>query len=773
LNLIGLDLLDAADSKGARIESIEDGDLLARLLAPDAVFIGKRLASDWGVRSGDALVIVMGAERRRLTIRGIVTAEGGVPSVWDQTAVMDIAAAQSVFNAVGRIDRIDLITEPGRVPEEVARGVAAVVPPSVTVGRPSRRNQQVERMVQAFQLNLTTLSGVGLLVGLLLVYNTIGFAVVRQRAQIGILSAMGLGRNAITALFMGEAAVIGIVGGIVGTALGVVLATSLVALLGRTISELYVPMLSTSASSGWRSLLGSIVETPPAAWWQGGMVGALVSAVGALSPSLDASRTAPARALSPGEYESAQGLRSSRLAVTGILVILLAGLLALPGPIGGLPLFGYGSALCLLVGLSCLAPALIRGFDVMTRGLSPLKAGASGRGVGALGRLAADQIARAPGRNAVTISAMMVGIAIMVGVGSMIGSFRETVQMWIDQTILADFVVAPVPWLQGDESGVLTGRLPAAWADDLATLPGVDAVDTYRELPVEIDGRPAALIARNLRLHAERSRYLFLQGESREVLERAARENGVLISEVLARKFGLQAGGGVRLMTPAGEEVFPVQGVFYDYATDGGKLVMDRSLYRRLWSDETTTVLAVYLKPSVDRQAARRRIDGRLQQLAGEDRPVVVSNGEVRKEILAIFDRTFRVTYALEAIAVIIAMLGIVNTLLTSVLERRREIATLRALGASERQIAGLVLWESLYLGVLGGMLGVVGGLLLSVLLVEVINKQSFGWTIHWAIQWGLLAQAIGLASAAAVLAGYLPARWAARQPPVEGLRYE
>ena len=214
--------------------------------------------------------------------------------------------------------------------------------------------------------------------------------------------------------------------------------------------------------------------------------------------------------------------------------------------------------------------------------------------------------------------------------------------------------------------------------------------------------------------------------------------------------------------------------VFYDYSTDGGKLLMDRALYQSLWHDEFVTVFPVYLRERASLDRVRTRI---IEQLSvatnGGLPPLVISNTELRKEILEIFDRTFLLTYVLEAIAVVIAMLGIVNTLVTSVLERQREFATLRAIGGSEGQIRQLVLWEAAYLGVVGIGLGLVGGGLLSLLLVKVINKQSFGWTIQMILPFSALAQAVGLAAAATLVAGYFPARWAAKQRVVEGLREE
>ena len=758
LTVMGLDLLEAADHRAFRLRTETGAEpALDPLLEPNAVFVGARLASEWALSAGSELELLSGTATHRVVVRGVVESSTGVRTAWEQLAVMDIAAAQALFGSVGRLDRIDLITDPARSVSAVASAIAPLLPPPLTVHRPAHRNEQVERMVRSFQLNLATLSGVGLLVGLLLVYNTIAFSVVRHRREIGILRALGLSRSGIAALFVGEAAVMGLVGGLAGTCFGVLLANRLVSSLSRTVTDLYAPVSMASET---------LASLTPALLVEGGLFGLVVAMLGALAPSVDASRTAPAWALAPGEYEDAQTLRTGSLAWCGVVCLALAGLLALPGPVAGLPLFGYASAFCLLMSLSCLAPLLVYGVGTFVTG----SGAAERRRVGALGLIAAEQIARAPGRNAVTVSALMVGIAIMVGVGIMIQSFRQTVEIWINQTVMADLVVAPPDWLEGEASGMQARRIPLGWAARVAAIPGVAAVDTYRDLTVELDGRPVSLVSRNLQVHAERSRYLFTDGDSPDVLSRTVAVRGVVISEVLAGRLGLQTGSTLALMTPAGERSFPVTGVFYDYATDGGKLVMDRSLYRTLWDDDTTTVIAVYLAPGADAGLARQRLAETMAQVG---RIVVISNAEIRREILAIFDRTFTVTYALEFIAVAIALLGIVNTLLTSVLERQREMATLRAIGASAGQIRRLVLWEGLYLGLLGACLGVIGGVALSLLLIHVINKQSFGWTIHFQFPAWLVVEGVMLAVGAALIASYLPALWAARQPVVDGLRYE
>ncbi|MCC6139268.1 MAG: ABC transporter permease [Nitrospira sp.] len=762
LQVIGLDLLAEFDSRGFRVMQGEGGNPLTDLLKADSLYLGRTLAEEWHLEKGSAIQLQVGTRQVQARVAGVIQDRSDRVSSWDRVAIMDIAAAQVLFGMVGKLDRIDLVTGPEVEIEEAAQAVRAVLPPHLLVERPASRTRQVEQMVRAFRLNLTVLSWVGLLVGMFLIYNTMAFAVAQRRREIGIYRAIGMTQSRVAGLFLAEAALFGLLGGIVGSLGGILLAQKLVTLVSRTISDLYTPV-SQGAASRFDS----------AELWQasgeGILIGCLVSMVGAIGPSLDASRTATVRALAPGDYESSRQVRVGGLAIGGIGVLILAGLLAFAGPLGGVPILGYLATFCLLAGLSCLAPFCITGWRTHRLQREPV-AGVQG----VMRTIAVEHAARNPGRNGVTVSALMVGLAIMIGVLIMVRSFRHTVELWINETVIADIVVAPSTWLREANSGSGAKNLPAGWRDALAAIPGVAAVDTYRDVRVEVKGQRVAIVSRDLRMHAQRSQYLVRQGNSTELLNEAVDHGGIIVSEVLANRLGVREGQALEIMTPQGGRSFPVVAVFYDYATDGGKLVMDRGLYQALWQDDSATVFPLYLSAGAQMNEVRHRVADTLRELdGGRLPPLIISNAELRKEILDIFDRTFLLTYVLEAIAVIIAMLGIVNTLVTSVLERRREFATLRAIGGSEGQIRQLVLWEAAYLGVVGIALGLVGGGLLSLLLIKVINKQSFGWTIQMIVPVGALIQAVSLAAAATLVAGYFPARWAAQQPVVEGLREE
>ncbi|HNP81427.1 MAG TPA: FtsX-like permease family protein [Nitrospira sp.] len=769
--ILGLDLLDELNSMQGRLPATletlwrpGEGDGMDGLLAPSGLLLGQGLASELGVGPKALLNLEAGGREVSVVITGVMGRRAEGPSAWDRLAVMDIAAFQRTFGLSGRLDRIDVVTQASASVEQVAEAIARILPPAVTVRRPIQRSQQVESMVGAFQLNLSVLSMVGLLVGMFLIYNTVSFTVAQRRREVGILRAIGMSEPMVVGLFLAEAGVFGVAGGVLGGSLGLVLGNVLVGLVGRTIQDLYVPMADAPRTFGFPP--GSVQLLTEAI-----VIGSGVSILGALGPSLDAGRTMVVGALAPGEYDVAQRVRAASLGVVGGGLLLFALGCALAGPVGGVPVFGYLATFCLLAGLSCLVPILMQ-WVCRTRELGA--ASASPSLGGAIRHIAREQTTRGIGRNAVTVSAFLVGVAIMVGVMVMIRSFRDTVEMWIDQTVMADFIVAPAGWPHVVRGGSSSQALPGSWRTRLAGATHVSAVDAYRDVRIELEGRPIALVSRDLALHAARSRYLFLEGDSAAILTRAAAGEGAILSEVVANHLHVIRGSQLSISTPVGEKSLPVLGVFYDYATDGGKIVIDRSLYQHWWNDDGVTVFPVYIDPGVDLEQARAAL---LETLADGSRgsllPTVLSNGELRREILRIFDRTFTLTYVLEAIAIIIAMLGIINTLVTSVVERRRELATLQALGSSRGQITALILWEAGYLGLLGTAMGLVGGLALAWILIRVINRQSFGWTIQVSWPLGLMAEVAVLALVASLLAGFWPARWAGRQPLVEGLRYE
>lgn len=448
--------------------------------------------------------------------------------------------------------------------------------------------------------------------------------------------------------------------------------------------------------------------------------------------------------------------RWSALGVTALLVALGTGWWTLRL---SQPLLGFAAALFLLIGFALLTPlATLVADHLMTPVVRVL--------FRVEGLLAARYLVESLARTSVVIAALMVAVAMWIGLTLMVGSFRDTVETWVSQTVRADLYVEPAGRTTRGSSATLPAEVVAA-AQGLAE---VAAVDTYRGTSIQYGGRSVGLVGLDFAVLARHGRILFREGGSAEILARARAEQGVIVTESFARRFGTRVGERIRLETPTGAREAPVFGVFYDYSTDAGAIVMDRRLYARWWRDPTINSIAFYLQPGVEPDAARRAF---LAALDGRHALMMTTNQSLRRQVLHVFDQTFRITYALQAIVIVVAVLGILNTLTALILQRGREIAVLRAVGAWRGQIHRLVLIEAGLIGAAAHVIGSVCGVALALMLVHVINRQFFGWTIRFRLEPDVFLHSAVVILAAALVAALLPARHAVRRAPAEALRGE
>jgi putative ABC transport system permease protein len=745
LLVLGVDVLGDGKVREYRGASQVD-DPLRLLTDPDAILLTGRYAAAHRLAIGDSIALLTPRGPKAYVVRGVLADQGAALTLDGQFAVMDIAAAQLDFGKLGRLDRVDLVLEPGADPDRVAAAVRRVLPPGLTVARPENRNRQVEQMLDSFQLNLFVLSLIALFVGAFVVYNTMAVSVIRQRRQIGILRGLGVSRRGILLLIGGEGATIGLLGSLAGAGLGILLAQATLGMVSRTVSSLYAFVRPGGVAVPATTLIEVVLLAS-------GM--ALVSA---LFPALEATRVPPREDLAGASLERRH--RPGRVAALGLALGLLAWGLSGAGPVHGKPLFGYGAALALLLAATLLSPAALLAFQHLLR-----PALSRSRLVGA--RLAATNLGRALRRQSVTVSAILVGLAMLVSVSTMIHSFRRTVEVWIEQTIRADlYLSSGARFVRGADARLPEGLLPA-----LRQIPGVADADGVRTIRVPDEhGGTFILGAGNFDLLARRGRLLFRQGDSASILQHARAADQIIVSEVFAERYRVKEGDEVALPAPGGPLRLRVAGVYYDYTTEGGLAFMDRSLFQRLWRDPWLNSLVVYLAPGADPDRVRTSI---LQRFADRRDLVVLGNRDLRRRILEIFDQTFAITYGLEAIALVVAVLGVLNTLLASVLERTREIGILRSVGVTRAGVLRSVLWEAAFIGALGDILGTLAGLGLALILVYVINKQSFGWTIQFALPIRLLVEYAFLTLGASLLAGLFPAWRASRLTIIEAVRYE
>ncbi|MBI2371160.1 MAG: FtsX-like permease family protein [Deltaproteobacteria bacterium] len=732
--VLGVDLLAEEAFRDHRLAGLPAGeDPLQVIIRPDTIFVTRGFAEEHGLGVGSDLVLSVGPEARRFVIRGLLEPAGAARAFEGNVVLMDIATAQEAFGKVGRLDRIDLISEPATDLRALRARLAALLPPNVEVERPDRRNAQVDKMLRAFRLNLTALSAIALVVSLFLIYNAVSLSVVRRRREIGILRSLGVTRREVWALFAAEAVAAGLLGSLAGLGLGIVLAKGALQAVAGTVSELYAYLKVTSLALDPLTLVTSLAL---------GMVTALAAA---LFPAWRASTIHPRQAMEVGGYERRAGSSYWRLAALGGLLLVGAYAASLQPPVADLPLYGYLAVLLLIGGVSLLVPLAAVSLTWLARPLLT-------RWLRAEGLLAVSNLRNHLGRNAVAVGAMMTALAMLVGLAVMVTSFRSTVELWVEETMRADLIVSPAARFTRGAAA----RLPA--------------VEPFRVVRLSYRGDPIVLGSGDFTVVARFGILLFKGADGPTILAETKRREGVVVSESFALRYGVGPGSRLELPTPAGTVTFPVLGVFYDYTTEGGKVVMDRALYLRYWQDRDVTALVVYLRPGVDARAARARI---LAATGGGQELMIITNRDLKARVLQIFDNTFAITYALELIAMLVAALAVFHTLWASVLERRREIGILRAVGTSRPQVLRMVVNEAGLLGLLAGAIGVVAGLCLSLILIYVINKQSFGWTIQFRFPPSVLVEAAALMLLTSLVAGLLPARRAASMNLAEVLQYE
>ena len=750
VRVLGVDILRDQSIREYRLLDLgggataPDAASFLRLLADrDAIVVGERFAARHGLRIGDALVLGIGDARRPFTVRGLLRHAGPARVADGSFVLMDIAAAQLAFDRLGWVDRVDVrLAEPGRL-EEAEAAIAARLPDGLALQRPARRGRQVETMLAAFQFNLAALSWIALLVGLFLVYNTVATSVIARREEIGTLRALGATRSGVLGLFLGEAAALALAGSALGIPLGWLFAYGATDLTSATVTTLYVAQAASTPALGWAdAALGFLVGVP-------------LSLAAAAAPAREASRVTPLDALRQMRSEASAG-RPARTAAAGVFLLVAAAGVSRLGPVGNLPVFGFLAALLVLLGVSLLVPAIL---ETLASRLPVTTVEA---------RLALAGVRAAVPRLGVSVAALAISLAMMVAIAILVGSFRETVIYWTNQTLRADLFLSTARRSSLDTAhGGVSAELEQAIRQDR----DVAAVDAFRALSVPYRDRLIVLGAGEFDVLLAHGALVFkAPGDAAARMRAAVGRDAVVVSEAFARRFGAAPGDTIALPTPAGERPFEVAAVYYDYATDRGVAVMDRRTFARHFGGLRPASLSVYLREGTDPGRVRERL---LAALGDRHRLAIRTNASLRAEVLRIFDATFAITYALELVAIAVAMLGVTATLVTLMIERRRELAVLRLVGTDLGQIRRMVLVEAGVLGGSGAIAGLAGGLALSLILVYVINVQSFGWTIQFHVPWVFLGQALLLVLATTLAAGLYPARVAAGFSPAREVTTE
>jgi putative ABC transport system permease protein len=745
LQLLGVDIFSDQPLRTFELHNGEaqTPDVAQFLSDPKVIAVTRPLSKRLGLKLGDPLRLQTQTGTQVFHIGYILDFGDDAPGADEHLSVMDIANVQEDFLHVGRLTRISGLLRPGADFNTVAARLRQELPANVIVQPPDRRNRQIERMLGAFQLNLTALSLISLLVGMFLIYNTVATAVVRRRHEIGVLRALGLSAAQVQALFIGEAMVLGLAGALLGLVLGVVLAGKLVGAVSQTITSLYILMsiqtLFISPLAIGAALLLCFGAVVLAAWF----------------PAREAAKLAPVEALSIGHLEEHSARTTGRWTLIGVGMLVIAALLAHISLAYGPAWLSFGAALFTLLGFAFFVPSVS---VLFTRLVRPGTITA---------KIAFGHFAQSLHRTSVAIASLVVALAMVVGISTMIFSFRTTVQEWLARSLQADLAIGPAANLVIGNNQFVRPEVEQI----IANTPGVH-YDSYRELRVELNGHIVKLVSARLGVTRDIEKLAFSQGESHAAFDAAINNGDVLVSEPFRRRFHLGVGDTITLNPPTGRRDFRIAGVYVDYTSESGVVLVDWQTYRKYWQDSAVNGIGVYIDKGSGITATQLQAELR-PKIAPYGDYIIKSNQEIREQVFRIFDQTFSVTYLLQTIGIIISGLGIFLSLSILVTERRREISILRAVGASRGQIQAMVLWEAGIIGLLGSLIGIAAGLALAWMLSYVINVSFFGWTISWATPWSFLLTLPLAVIAAALVAGYGPARQAARLDIADGVKME
>ncbi|MDF1535807.1 MAG: FtsX-like permease family protein [bacterium] len=685
VRVLGLDpFLDHA-VRPDLVFSAEPGDweesvVLDLLLEKNTAILESRLAQSLGAGPGTPLVTGNGV----LKVLGTFTHPVGEPII-----LMDIAHAQEFFGAAGKIDRVDLILEdpPAFAASWSSRGYQ--------VASQGERQAVFEEMLRAFRMNLEAMSLLALMVGVFLVYNTSMFSVISRRKSVGVLRSLGATRLEIVAAVTAEISLLGALGGAAGGVLGFALAHFLTGIVGDTINRLYFFLRPLPPRWSWSIPLS------------GAGLGLLASLLGGAFSLFRLSVEDPVKALTGRVPQVCQDRTAWWTAAAG-LVLTAASVLVLAG--SNSITTGYIGAFGVILGLSFMCGVLLIVSSPAWKMLLRTFAGP-------IGPIAAGNVRRSLGRTAVAVAAFGIALSLLVGLGSMIGSFRRTLIWWMEGQIRADYYIqAPTG-----------GQIPLELYPELARLPGVGGVDPYQNFTVSYRDTIIHVVALDPDVLYRFARFAWYRGD--DLAWKDVKAGGAIVSESFYRRFGLGPGGEVTLTGKAGERSFAISAIFYDYTTEHGLVMMSRESFLELFGDPAIDTLAVFLEPEGNRPAGTGE---RVRDLARGAGMIVADRTGFEEKILGIFDATFTITHSMRAIAVIVAFFGITGALLTLFMERRKEFGIYRALGLTGREVALMTLLEGLGMGLAGFILSAVAGTAITFILIRVINVQSFNWTIFY-----------------------------------------
>lgn len=731
LQMLGVDPFAEApfrDYLGGAVES-QGAGLSVFLTQPGGVLISEDLATRYALALGSRVDIDFSGRTTQGEVVGLLNPGDDLSRrALNGMLIMDIASAQELTGRVGVLDRIDLI-----MPEEKdgeLEAIQTMLPAGVLMLPATAQNGTVQEMTAAFRLNLTALSMLAMVVALFLIYNTMTFSVVQRREMFGTLRCLGVTRREVFMLVVVEAIGVGAIGAILGTLLGILMGRGAVQLVTQTINDLF--FVTTVRD----------IPVPILSLVKGNLLGIIATVITAALPAWEAASVPPRTALSRSGIESKARAVIPWIAAAGI-VLILAGTGTLSLPTDSLPV-SFAGTFVIVIGMAMLTP-------LVTIWLMAAAERVSGRIWAPLGRMAPREVVNAISRTAIAVAALMVAVAVTIGVSLMVNSFRFTVVTWLDQILHGDIYLS-VP---GSMVSQPTYPIDPQVIKLLQGREEILRLDLLQTVVVDSLAGPIQVSANNNPNDGMEQIYRAVD-HPLEAIDTALQRGAVLASEPLANRLALPEHGGVlSLYTPQGLQDFPIAGIYYDYTSSSGNLIMSLDVYRRIWQDEAVTAIALILEPGQDVDQVAEALEKDLGEI---QRLLVRPNQALRTETMEIFDRTFAITGALQLMTTFVAFVGVLSAMMSLQLDKKRQLGILRAVGLTTRQLWRLVSLETGLMGFVAGIFAMPTGYILALILIYIINLRSFGWTLQMQVEPEPFLQALIVAVAASMLAGVITA---------------
>jgi putative ABC transport system permease protein len=747
LLILGVDMTGDRSLRDYEMESADDAiidDPLVFLAQPDSIMVTQEFAERTGFRVNSKIPLYTVDGEKAFTVRGVMRSTGMTKAFGGNLAIMDVYAAQLIFGRGRRIDRIDLRARDGVTIDECRRAIEATLGPGFAVEPPSSRGEHFAALLHSYSMATRLSSLFALVVGMFIIYNSFAIAVTHRRAEIGIIRALGATQSQVRRVFLMESVVAGFVGSLTGAVAGMLAAQALATSAGRLIEQVVGVAQRTNE-----------VVVDPWLLTAAMLIGIATSVVAAWIPARSAAAVDPVRALQKGKYQAISAGENRRRRIAAAILITVSASTLFMGSSKVAFYVGYimmiGAGLLFAPTLTLLLARIIR---PVLRAILPAE-----------GTLAADSLIQSPRRTSATVAALMLSLAMAMGFGGVTYSMYSSIDEWMTNALNPDFFIAPTANLVSR-----TSTFPQEIGPALEAVPGVRVVQLvrnarvmYRKLPVMV----VAIEAQKLKETVDREP---IAGDIDEMYRLASEGKGAIISDAFQSNHQLKLGDIIELPTPDGILKLPVAGIVRDYSDMQGAVFIDRGVYLRNWHDTTVNVARVYVEKGENPAVVRDRIQRMLQ---GKKSLVILSNADVREYVLRLVRQWFSLSRTQIVVAVLVAILGIINTLTVSITDRRRELGVLQAVGGLRKQVRRTIWLEAISIGAIGLILGIALGALNIYFTLGMVHRDLGGLDLDYMFPLPMALTLIPIILGSAWFAALGPAEAAVRGSLVEALEYE